>query len=77
MLTERNICQRMNKSFNQRLAATRDFNGNRNDIETGMIMGWFLSEMGWLADSLQILDKVFQIGEFFPKNFNQWFSGIN
>lgn len=52
------MCEELSKNYIGRLT---DQLNDRAEIENGMIVGWFLSEMGWLAEALTIMEAVFSI----------------
>jgi len=59
MLKEKNAAEHLRVNYLKR--TTKYLKQNRKEIENGMITGWFLSEQGWLSDSLQIMEVVFKI----------------
>lgn len=53
---KRNICEKLCKSYEAQL--TRDLANAKHEVESGLILGGFLAEIGWLSDALVIIDHV-------------------
>lgn len=56
MEKKRNICAQLQKSYVAQLST--DLSRARPEIETGLILGGLLAEIGWLSDALDILEHV-------------------